>query len=134
MRSSALPLEFLVDRSLGRYVVPQGLAAAGFRVRTLASIYGSREEEITDVEWLVDAGAANWVVLTKDDRIRWRKVEIEALAAANVRVFCLTNANLTAPQQVAYFVTNKHRILQRARKPGPYIFGVYEKDIRRIWP
>ena len=134
MPSSEQQPEFFVDRNLGRHKVPQGLASAGFVVHTLASVYGSREETVTDVEWLTDAGAQHWIVLTKDDRIRWRKAEIEALAAARARVFCLTNANLRAEQQVAFFVTNKFRILQRARKPGPYIYGVYENTLRRVWP
>ena len=70
----------------------------------------------------------------KDDRIRRRPAEIEALRAADVRAFCLTNANLRAEQQSERFVENRHRMIQRAAKPGPFIDGVYAHGLRRLWP
>jgi len=44
------------------------------------------------VVWLEQAGRTGWVALTKDDAIRRRPVELQALAAHGVRAFCLTNA------------------------------------------
>jgi len=64
----------------------------------------------------------------KDDAIRRRPAERDALTEARVRAFCLTNAQLRAAEQTARFVENRHRIVQAARKPGPYIYGVYERD------
>jgi hypothetical protein len=51
-----------------------------------------------------------------------------------VRVFCLTNANLTFAEQAAYFMANRHRIIRAARKPGPYLYGVYKDSITKLWP
>jgi hypothetical protein len=31
-------------------------------------------------------------------------------------------------------VNNLDRILRQARIPGPYIYGVYENRIERLWP
>lgn len=70
----------------------------------------------------------------KDEAIRRRPAEREALIAAGVRAFCLTNAQLRSADQTARFVTNLNRILQQARKPGPYIYGVYHSSLRRLWP
>lgn len=127
--------EFLVDRSLGRHHLPGALRDLGFVVHTLADIYGERRaQEVEDQEWIERAGREGWVVLTKDDRIRYRKVERDAFVAAKLRVFCLTTAKLRANEQTARFVNNINRILQRLRKPGPYIYGVYEKRLERIWP
>jgi copper oxidase (laccase) domain-containing protein len=70
----------------------------------------------------------------KDDAIRRRPAERDALVEAGVRAFCLTNAQLCAAEQTERFVSNRHRILQQARKPGPYIYGVYERRLRRLWP
>ncbi|MGH2865871.1 MAG: hypothetical protein ACRDJX_11575 [Solirubrobacteraceae bacterium] len=56
------------------------------------------------------------------------------MTVAGLRVFCLTSAGLRGEQQVERFVSNRHRIAQRARKPGPYICGVYERKLRRLWP
>ncbi|MDQ2796850.1 MAG: hypothetical protein M3Y06_06775 [Actinomycetota bacterium] len=53
---------------------------------------------------------------------------------AGVRAFCLTNAQLRAAEQTERFVRNRRRIIQQSRKPGPYIYGVYDNGIRRLWP
>ncbi|HEY1618942.1 MAG TPA: hypothetical protein VGG25_15070, partial [Streptosporangiaceae bacterium] len=76
----------------------------------------------------------DWIVLCKDDRIRRRPAERDALIQGKVRVFCLTNANLAFADQAAYFMTNRHRIIQTAVKPGPYLYGVYRDGIKKLWP
>jgi len=127
--------ELFVDRSLGRVLVPEALRRAGFEVHTLSSVYGEQTgQHVEDTVWLRDAGERHWVVLFKDDRIRHRPAELSALTDAGLRAFCLTNANLRGDQQAARFATNIHRIEQRARKPGPYIYGVYEAELRPLWP
>lgn len=126
--------EFFVDRSLGKSIVA-GLRAAGLRVRSMADVYGEEAAQLlADEIWLRDAGEMDWVVLTKDDAIRRRPAERDALTEAEVRVFCLTNRNMRAVAQTERFVANRHRIVRQARKPGPYIYGVYEAGLRRLWP
>jgi hypothetical protein len=101
--------EFLVDRSLGRYHLPEALRRLGYVVHTLADVYGERlAQEVRDETWIERAGWENWVVLTKDDRIRYRHAELEAFVAANLRVFCLTTAKLRKEDQTARFV-NQHQ-------------------------
>ena len=127
-------LEFFVDRSLGKSIVA-GLRAAGLVVRSMADVYGEKAaQRLPDEVWLRDAGQNDWVVLTKDDAIRRRPAERDALAEAKVRVFCLTTAQLRGSEQVERFLVNRNRILRQARKPGPYIYGVYESGLRRLWP
>lgn len=94
----------------------------------------SKEQRVEDEDWIELAGREKWVVLTKDDRIRYRRVERDAFVGVRLRVFCLTTAKLRGEEQTARFVSNSNRILQRARSPGPYIYGVYEKRLKRIWP
>ncbi len=126
--------EFFVDRSLGKSIV-SGLRAAGLRVFSMADVYGEETAQLlADEIWLRDAGEKDWIVLTKDDAIRRRPAERDALVEAAVRVFCLTNRNMRAVAQTERFVANRHRILRQARKPGPYIYGVYEAGLRRLWP
>jgi hypothetical protein len=128
------PPEFFVDRSLGKSIA-DGLRSCGLIVHTMASVYGEkRAQGLEDEVWLRDAGASGWIVLTKDNAIRRRPAEREALVEAGVRVFCLTTARLRAVEQTARFVDNRHRIIRQARKPGPYIYGVYEGRIERLWP
>jgi len=134
-RAPLPPPEFFIDRSLGRRHLAEALTGRGLVVHTLSSVYGEqRGQGVEDAEWLALAGERGWVVLMKDDRIRRRPAEIEALRVAGVRAFCLTNANLRAEEQSERFVENRHRIIQRAAKPVPFIDGVYAHGLRRLWP
>jgi hypothetical protein len=127
--------EFFVDRSLGRKVVPEALRACGLIVHTMASIYGEQAGQgLRDETWLGDAGLRGWVVLMKDDAIRRRPAERDALIAGGVRAFCLTNAQLRGEEQARRFVENLDRILRQATQPRPYIYGVYDGRIQRLWP
>jgi hypothetical protein len=126
--------EFFVDRSLGKSIV-EGLRAIGLTVHSMADVYGEKRAQLLpDEVWLRDAGKNDWIVLTKDDAIRRRPVERDALIEAAVRVFCLTNRNMRGAEQTERFISNRHRILRQAGKSGPYIYGVYEKNLKRLWP
>lgn len=134
-RTPPEPPEFFVDRSLGKHLVPEGLREAGFKVHTLASEYGEqRAQAVSDEEWIGLAAARGWVVLTKDDRIRRRTAEFEAVRAHDVRMFCLTNANLQGAEQLKRFLSNINRIVQRSQRRGPWICAVYEARVAQIWP
>jgi len=51
------PLEFFIDRSLGRLVVPAALRAHGFVVHTMADVYGEQVGQgLKDETWLRDVG------------------------------------------------------------------------------
>ena len=131
---SEKPPEFFVDRSLGKSIV-EGLRAEGLTVHSMADVYGEEKaQRLADEVWLRDAGEQDWIVLTKDDAIRRRPAERDALTDAAVRVFCLTTAQLRGAEQTERFVRNRHRIVRQARKPGPYIYGVYETGLKRLWP
>ena len=133
-QSSGDDLEFFIDRSLGRSIAT-GLRDAGLTVHTMADVYGEDEaQRLPDEAWLRDAGRNGWVILTKDDAIRRRPAERDALIAASARVFCLTSAQLRGAEQLSRFLGNHDRILRQAKNPGPYIYGVYEGRLKRLWP
>lgn len=133
-RKSEQQPEFFVDRSLGKSIV-EALRDVGLTVHSMADVYGEkRAQRLADEVWLRDAGENSWIVLTKDDAIRRRPAERDALTEAGVRAFCLTSAQLRGAEQIERFVNNRHRILSQARKSGPYIYGVYESGLKRLWP
>ena len=106
-------------------------ARVGLVVHTMADVYGELVGQgSSDETWLRDVGARGWVVLMKDDAIRRRPAERDALLDGGVRAFCLTNAQLRGEEQARRFVENRYRILRQAARPGPYIYGVYEDSIR----
>lgn len=126
--------DFLIDRSLGRYLIPLAITNLGYTVHTLASIYGERESQsVPDHIWLEEAGNRGLIVLTKDVAIRRNRLEIEAVGRFGVKLFVITTAKLTGEQQRDRIVANIHRIVQASRKPGPYIYGVYAKGLRQLW-
>lgn len=45
-----------------------------------------------DVDWLPLVGERNWILITKDERIRRRAIEIRAYLGARVRGFVMTAA------------------------------------------
>jgi hypothetical protein len=128
--------EFFIDRSLGRHVVPDALRDAGAAVHVMADVYGERiGQGLADTEWLRDAGENGWVVLMKDDKIRYRPAELEALTTSGLRAFCLTNANLRGEEMARRFVAQLPKIQTIASEhPGPYIYGVYADGVRPLWP
>jgi hypothetical protein len=80
------PPEFFIDRSLGRHVVADALREAGASVHVMADVYGEKVGQgLADTDWLGDAGGNGWVVLMKDDKIRFPPAELEALTRAGVR-------------------------------------------------
>lgn len=128
------PPEFFVDRSLGRQQVPGALRADGWSLRTHHEVYGKRDEQVTDVEWLAFCGREGLAVLTKDRRSRYRPAEIEAIRSFNVRTFVLTGGSLSASEQTARFRRSRDRIALASAEPGPFIYAVYVDRIARIFP
>jgi hypothetical protein len=110
---------FFVDRSLGTEPIRSELVKAGFIVETHDDHF-ARDEE--DRVWLRVVGERQWVVLTKDQRLRYRPWEIAALRASKARVFVLTAGNLRGIEIAAAF----RAALSKVRKvlhssPGPFV-------------
>ncbi len=126
--------EFFLDRSLARRVVAGLLRSAGWSIRTHIEVYGSRDQEVEDVEWLELCGRQGWVALTMDQRVRYRPAEIAAIRRHRVRAFALASGNLRAAGQARRFLANEARISVACTDPGPFIYAVYVERIGRIFP
>jgi hypothetical protein len=86
-----------------------------------------------DAEWLPVVGAKRWIVLTKDDRIRYREHEREALLASGVRAFVLTNRNLSGDEMASIFVQSLPKMGRIARRQhGAFIAAVTWTGIRVV--
>ena len=69
-----------------------------------------------DEEWLTQAGQKNWIVLTKDHRIRYRNLERAALMKAGVGAFVLTAGDLKGDEMAQIFVKALPAISKFLRK------------------
>ncbi len=133
-RGDPPPPEFLIDRSLG-VRLREAIQLRGYPVHTLRSVYGEvRASEIGDEEWIPEAAALGRLLLTKDDSIRRFAPARLAAEVSGARIFCLPNAQLTTAQIRERFLTNLNRIVQRGRRPGPYMFAVDRDGLRLLWP
>lgn len=75
-----------------------------------------------DEDWLVEVGSRGWIVLTKDDRIRYRVTERTALAVAKVKAFVLTSTQLQGIEMADAFVKALPRIKRLlAKHRAPFL-------------
>ena len=75
--------------------MPDALRAAGLEIRVHDDLFPPGTQ---DVVWLREAGAHGWVVITRDDRIRYNQLEKEAVLAAKLRFFSITSSSLTGEE------------------------------------
>jgi len=80
-------------------------------------------QDAPDPEWLAAAGKNNWIVITRDERIRYRVAEKQAIRRAKVRAFVLAaQGHLRAEMLAENFLKalSKIRRTVNAQKP-PFI-------------
>jgi hypothetical protein len=125
-----LPAVF-TDRCLGDYEVPEGLRAAGFEVHTMSETYDPDVgQNIDDPEWIAEMADCRLVLLSKDARIK--KVHVDAVIAAEARVFLLPEQGLPAREMIARYTNAKHQIAVRCQKRGPFIYMVGPTRLDRV--
>ncbi|HKY07067.1 MAG TPA: hypothetical protein VJQ55_02450 [Candidatus Binatia bacterium] len=113
------PLVFFIDRCLGRKIVAQALRELGGTVEIHDDHFAP---DAKDEDWLVEVGNRGWIVLTKDDRIRYRITERTALASARVRTFVLASSQLHGAEMASAFVKALPKIKELiAKYPPPFI-------------
>jgi hypothetical protein len=124
---------FFLDRGVGSRIVPDGLRAAGWSVTTMDERYGTEASQgVADTTWIRDAARAGEVVITKDRAIAKRPLEAEAIYYSDARVLAIASAQITGPEQLARLLTNASKIEKLSVRPGPWVFGVYADDVRRL--
>ena len=92
------PLEtavFFIDRSVGKKTVARPLRDAGLKVELHDDHF---PQDAPDEEWLTEIGRRRWCVITRDDRIRYRHLEAQAVRSAKVAMFVIVSKNLTGPK------------------------------------
>lgn len=111
------PLVFFLDHSLATETIAKVLRQAGATVELLTDHFRSDAE---DEEWLFEVGKKGWIVLTKDDRIRYRATERAALVRAQVAMFTLASGNLRGEEMAQAFINalpRIHRFMAKHRPP-----------------
>ena len=116
------PLTLFLDESLDSLSVVSALRNAGANVVRHTERF---PRGAADEVWLTEAGRNGWIVLTRDKRIRYRKLERDALQAAKVRAFVFTGGNVTAKDTGAILARALPRIQRICQSvPGPFIYHI----------
>jgi hypothetical protein len=77
--------------------------------------------------------AENWIVLTRDERIRYRPLELRALDSARLRAFIVVCGNVRGIDTAAILVKAMPKIPDVVgSQEGPFIYYVYkDSSIKR---
>ena len=96
---------FFTDRDLGKQF-PARLREAGLRVERHADHF---EPATPDEVWLPEVGQRGWVVLTHDERIRYKPNELAAVMRHGVRLL-VVQGRAPYPQLAEWFVQTLPRV------------------------
>lgn len=121
---------FFIDRCLGKRAFPRPLIDAGLRVELHDDHF---DPACPDEEWLAEVGRREWIVITRDLRIRYRAVEREAALTNAVRMISLTARRLSAEDLGKAFAASAsgvERFIQRT--PGPFLATMSRSGDLRI--
>lgn len=127
-------LVFYVDADL------LGIAMALARVRNDVTYAGApgcpvKSPNVKDHRWLPIVGKNDWVVIMKDDRIRYRSLERHRFLEAGLRVFCLTTSGNRSSWDILGLLVRFWDEMERVARSGdgPYIYSVTQLGVRPLF-
>ena len=93
--------------------MPEALRAAGVEIRVHDELFPQGTQ---DLDWLREAGANRWVVITRDDRIRYNQLEKQAVIAARLRFFSITSSSLTGEEAASLILSALEKMSRLCRQ------------------
>jgi hypothetical protein len=114
-------MKFFIDNNLSRHLA-QGMSSFGEDVVHLKDQF---PEDTEDVKWLKYIGQNRFVLITRDEQIRWKPAEIEALRKYKVDAFFLGGKKLNRCKIIQLLIRHWPRIKEYAQKTkAPYAFRI----------
>lgn len=114
------PVVFFIDRSLGKKIIAERLREAGITVEIHDDHF---PQDALDQEWLAEIGKRGWIVLTKDDRIRYRPAELAAYRIHKARVFIFGSGEMKAQEMAGAVAKAMPKILRLVKRTPPPFFA-----------
>jgi len=115
-------LVFYLDRNLGRATIADILRAAGFEVEVHDD---HLPQDAPDEDWIQLVAQNQWIGVTKDKNIRYRRSEIAAIKYYQAKVIVVRMKDLTGEQMGQLIAKNGQKILEFiSRHSAPVIAGV----------
>jgi hypothetical protein len=120
-------LKFLIDKNLSQYLA---LGMQGFQ-ENVCHLTEHLPQDVKDPVLLKHLGENNLFFITRDERIRSRPPEIEAIRKYSVGVFVLGGKNQGRCNLILQLVRNWPRIKELAGKTKkPFIFRIPPKGTK----
>jgi hypothetical protein len=125
------PLVFFLDRCLESKAIVETLVGAGLELRLHGTLF---KPDAPDVEWLPQIAENKWVLFTKDQRIRSRPIERQALLIPNARSFILTAGEMTGQEIATTFIRYINRIQRIAKNEKvPFVAAVTRSGVKVLY-
>lgn len=122
---------FFLDRGLGRRLIAEAIRAKGYEALPMTDVFpDGADQRISDPEWIMRAGREGWIALTKDYAIIRDHRDVWPRQPCGCSP---NNANLTGSEMVDRLEINFNRIVQRATKPGPFVYVIGRKGLESRW-
>ena len=103
----------------------EALVRAGLELRLHGKLF---KPDSPDVEWLPEVARNNWVLFTKDEKIRRRPIEKQALLIPGARSFILTAGKMTGQEMADAFIRRINRIQRIAKNEKPPFIATVTRD------
>ena len=114
-------MKFFLDNNLGKQLA-DGMKGFGEEVMHLTE---SLSENTADIELMEYLDENNLILITRDEKIRWRPAEKEAFKSRKIGVFFLGGKNRKRCELIQQLVRNWPEIKRHAQNTDrPFIFRV----------
>jgi hypothetical protein len=110
-------------------VVADALRGAGAQVQVHDDVFDQGTE---DTVWITEVARREWVILTKDARIRKRLNERRAVTVSKAMVFALTSQDLPGEQMASIFVKHLHRMRNLIRSGRPPFWAKVTRETVKL--
>ena len=120
---------FFIDEDLGTTIFPSILRSAELKLEILLEHFppGTR-----DMDWIPSVALKDWVIVTHDRDIRYRRPERDAIMRNNGRAIVI-RVNGTRAEMAQIFLNLREQIIEFLRQnPAPFIARLY-RDRIEMW-
>lgn len=121
-KASGPPLTFFLDRQIGKYIVANALRKAGAIVEVHDDHF---PQEAEDVVWIPAIAAHGWVLITRDQNIRYNALERAAYEAARLRGYIVTGKGMGGAEFAELMVACLPEMTRKvSRAQGPLLYTI----------
>jgi hypothetical protein len=121
---------FFSDENLGRRVFPERLRAAGVRLEIHLDHFAQGAE---DQSWLREVAKRGWVLLTLDARLRYNRLERDAIMEHGLAAFIVAGGQ-SHGEKAEIFLQARNRVLRFLRRHrAPFIAKIYAGGKVDLW-